>query len=215
MQLKGNIKDDPRCYTFCAHLSSFETDANVFTKQLAPFIDNPMQFCSKLSEVTGGMIKDNSKYEDNDEPGPTTRTKKRSSEDPPKIKSKKTKQAEVENQRKDEVEQEIANNEIGTSIISVKISTPKFELYSQLNTSFLNTTYTLLHFNVLIGVFSVPVTALVDPPTFLRVREVRDWYVDYLVGMLLQDKGDHEDLTAPLLVIASVTKVVLQPYRRV
>ena len=60
--------------------------------------------------------------------------------------------------------------------------------------------------NVLIGVFSVPVAALVDPPEFLRVREVRDWYVDYLAGMLLQDKGDHEDLTAPLLVIASVTK---------
>lgn len=48
--------------------------------------------------------------------------------------------------------------------------------------------------------------ALVDPPEFLRVREVRDWYVNYLAGMLLQDKGDHEDLTAPLLVIASVTK---------
>ena len=54
--------------------------------------------------------------------------------------------------------------------------------------------------------FSVPVTALVEPPAFLRVREVKDWYVDYLAGMLLQDKGDHEDLTAPLLVIASVTK---------
>ena len=84
MQLKGNIKDDPRCYTFCAHLSSFETDANPFTKQLAPFIDNPKQFCSKLSEITRGTIKDDSKCEDDDAPGPSTKTKKRSSEDPPK-----------------------------------------------------------------------------------------------------------------------------------
>ena len=35
---------------------------------------------------------------------------------------------------------------------------------------------------------------------------MKSWYVEYLVGMLLKDKGDHEDLTAPLLVIASVGK---------
>lgn len=59
---------------------------------------------------------------------------------------------------------------------------------------------------MLTGVFSIPVTALHDPPALLRVREVKDWYVDYLAGMLLEDKSDHEDLTAPLLVIASVEK---------
>ncbi len=56
------------------------------------------------------------------------------------------------------------------------------------------------------GVFSLPVNTLQDPPGFLRVREVKDWYVDYLANMLHEDKGDHEDLTAPLLVIASVNK---------
>ena len=30
--------------------------------------------------------------------------------------------------------------------------------------------------------------------------------MDYLQEMLLEEKGDHEDLTAPLLVIASVDK---------
>lgn len=38
------------------------------------------------------------------------------------------------------------------------------------------------------------------------MREVKDWYVDYLANMLHEDKGGHEDLTAPLLVIASVSK---------
>ena len=114
MQLKGNCKDDPRNYTFCAHLCSFEKDANQFTKQLAPYIENPKRFCSKLGELTGGTVTDESKYEDDDPPGTSTRTTKRSSEDPPKVKSKKAKQAEVKEQRKDEVEQEIANNEIGT-----------------------------------------------------------------------------------------------------
>ena len=35
---------------------------------------------------------------------------------------------------------------------------------------------------------------------------MKEWYVDYLVQMLLDENNDHEDLTAPLLVIASVSK---------
>jgi hypothetical protein len=35
---------------------------------------------------------------------------------------------------------------------------------------------------------------------------VKEWYVDYLAEMLSNFEEDHEDLTAPLLVIASVTK---------
>ena len=54
--------------------------------------------------------------------------------------------------------------------------------------------------------FNLPVDSLRDPPPHLRVREVKEWYVDYLAGMLLEEEGDHEDLTAPLLVIASVSK---------
>ena len=35
---------------------------------------------------------------------------------------------------------------------------------------------------------------------------MKEWYVDYLVQMQLDENKDHEDLTAPLLVIASVSK---------
>ena len=40
----------------------------------------------------------------------------------------------------------------------------------------------------------------------MKVREVKDWYVDYLSEMMTDEKNDHEDLTSPLLVLASVSK---------
>ena len=49
-------------------------------------------------------------------------------------------------------------------------------------------------------------SALEPPPVYLQVRDVKDWYVDYLVKMLLEEEDDHEDLTSPLLVLASVDK---------
>lgn len=125
MQLKGNIKDDPRHYTFCAHLSSFEKDSNDFAKQLAPFMDNPEQFCSRISEITGGTVVYDSKCED-DVTGPSKQLTKRSSEDPPTVQSKKAKQAEIEEKRMNEAQKEIVNNEIGTDksvlIIMVNLS---------------------------------------------------------------------------------------------
>lgn len=144
MQLKGNCKEDPRSYTFSAHLSSFETDANLFTKQLAPFIDNAKQFCSKLSELTEGTVKDNSKCEVDDAPGSSTKATKRPRDEAPKIKSKKAKQAEIEEQRKDEVELEIANSEIGTTLIKLaicKVSTLniEFNVHMSMFTNSLNT----------------------------------------------------------------------------
>ena len=54
-----------------------------------------------------------------------------------------------------------------------------------------------------VGLFTLPVENLRDPPTYLWVREVKDWYVDYLATLLL--KEDAEDLTAPFMVIASVS----------
>ena len=54
--------------------------------------------------------------------------------------------------------------------------------------------------------YDIPVQQLREPPQYLRVREVKAWYVDYLVGMLSGDIDDHEDLTAPLLVLVSVVK---------
>ncbi len=38
------------------------------------------------------------------------------------------------------------------------------------------------------------------------MREVKEWYVNLLMKMLQEDSQDHEELTAPLLVICSVTK---------
>ncbi len=54
--------------------------------------------------------------------------------------------------------------------------------------------------------FNLPVSSLRDPPPYLKVREIKDWYVNYLIEMLLDEDRDHEDITAPLLVMASVTK---------
>ena len=53
---------------------------------------------------------------------------------------------------------------------------------------------------------NLAVNALQDPPPFLRVREVKEWYVSFLIKMLVDEKCDHEDLTAPLLAVASVGK---------
>jgi len=43
-----------------------------------------------------------------------------------------------------------------------------------------------------------------EAPDSIRIRDVKEWYVEYLTDVLLKEEGDHEDLTSPLLVIASV-----------
>ena len=58
-----------------------------------------------------------------------------------------------------------------------------------------------MHFT---GIFALPVSTLREPSPTLQVRDVKDWYVDYLVELM--STNDQEDLTAPLLVIASVCK---------
>ena len=55
------------------------------------------------------------------------------------------------------------------------------------------------------GVFDIPVTKLEEPPPSLRVGEIKDWYVKVLEDMFSSAHGDHEDLTAPLLAIVSVS----------
>ena len=35
---------------------------------------------------------------------------------------------------------------------------------------------------------------------------MKEWYVDHLMEMLSQELDDHEDLTAPMLVVSSVSK---------
>ncbi len=44
---------------------------------------------------------------------------------------------------------------------------------------------------------------LKEPSDYYQVREVKEWFVQYLVNMLKEEETDHEDLTDPLLVIAS------------
>ena len=61
------------------------------------------------------------------------------------------------------------------------------------------------------GVYNLPIDLLREPPDYLRVREVKEWFVEYLMGMLEEEETDHEDLTAPLLVIVSCTKDEFRP----
>ncbi len=45
---------------------------------------------------------------------------------------------------------------------------------------------------------------LKEPSGYYQViREVKEWFVQYLVNVLKEEETDHEDLTDPLLVIAS------------
>lgn len=54
------------------------------------------------------------------------------------------------------------------------------------------------------GIFTLPVSCLKEPPPTLKVRDIKEWYVDYLVEMMSND--DQGELTSPLLVVASVGK---------
>lgn len=76
----------------------------MFTKKLAQFLDNPRLFCQKVSELTGGRV-----VNDTEDLPPAGPSRKRSSTSAPTGMSKKAKLEE----RKDEVQQEISENEIG------------------------------------------------------------------------------------------------------
>lgn len=56
----------------------------------------------------------------------------------------------------------------------------------------------------ILGTYQIPFELLHEPPPSLKIREVKEWYVQYLMDILTED--DHENITAPLLVVASVTK---------
>ena len=57
-----------------------------------------------------------------------------------------------------------------------------------------------------LGTFRISIENLKDPPDYLRVRDVKEWYVKLLMSMLKEESEDYEDLTSPLLVICSVPK---------
>lgn len=61
-------------------------------------------------------------------------------------------------------------------------------------------------FIIVAGTHDIPVDQLRDSPAYMKVRDVKDWYVNYLTDELQKDNHDLEELTAPLLVVASTTK---------
>lgn len=61
-------------------------------------------------------------------------------------------------------------------------------------------------FIIVAGTHDIPVDQLRDSPAYMKVRDVKDWYVNYLADELRKDNHDLEELTAPLLVVASTTK---------
>ena len=44
------------------------------------------------------------------------------------------------------------------------------------------------------------------PPDYLRIRDVKELYMNFIAKGLKDKENDHEELTSPLLVIASVSK---------
>ena len=57
-----------------------------------------------------------------------------------------------------------------------------------------------------IRTFNDCMDSLQDLPDHLCVRKVKKWYIKLLMKMLKEEAEDHEELTAPLLVVCSATK---------
>ena len=66
--------------------------------------------------------------------------------------------------------------------------------------------FTTLQLFIPIRTFSDCMDSLQDLPNHLCVREVKKWYIKLLMKMLKEEAEDHEELTAPLLVVCSATK---------
>ena len=60
----------------------------------------------------------------------------------------------------------------------------------------------------LLGTFRVSISAMKMPPPNLQVRDVKEWYVDFLTESM---QDDNEDLSSPFLVICSVSKEEFRP----
>ena len=58
----------------------------------------------------------------------------------------------------------------------------------------------------LTGTLTIPVSeTLKDPPEYLKIRDVKQLYVNHLMDMLSKETDDHEDLIAQMLVVSSAT----------
>ena len=64
----------------------------------------------------------------------------------------------------------------------------------------------VLCYHTIAGTYNVSLDQLNSPSPLLRVREVKEWFVEYLAEELKKENNDHEEMTAPLVIIAKVTK---------
>ena len=56
------------------------------------------------------------------------------------------------------------------------------------------------------GVYDLRVATLCNAPDdIVLIRDVKPWYIAKLKEDISSERGDHEDITSPLVVIASVT----------
>lgn len=62
-----------------------------------------------------------------------------------------------------------------------------------------------------IGTFTLQVSHLKNTSPKYQIRDIKEWYVQYLATLLSEKDTDHEEPTAPLLVIASVAASSFQP----
>lgn len=210
MQLKGLGKDGVQGYGFNARLDKFDP-SNDFSKKLAPFVNDAHEFCTQLCTVVSGVVEFDQSGSFSLTPltsgksaAPYTMTKGSSTSQPAPSSSSSSKASRkrcnnVEGpkgskQRKisklqedqDQLKEEIPEHHIG--------------IYKFVSIQF---TMTCILY---IGVYMLPVSMLREPPQYLRVREIKEWYVEFLMKMIMDEGEDHEDITAPLLVIASVPK---------
>ena len=65
-------------------------------------------------------------------------------------------------------------------------------------------TYTLIKY--IIGTYNISIDQLCNPNPLLRVRDVKEWCVEYLAEEFKKENNGHEEMTAPLVVPANVTK---------
>ena len=59
---------------------------------------------------------------------------------------------------------------------------------------------------VIIGTYNISLDQLRNPSPLLKVRDVKEWYVEYLAEEFKKEKNDHEEMTASLVVIGNVTR---------
>lgn len=52
----------------------------------------------------------------------------------------------------------------------------------------------------------MPITKMSKPPENLQIRDIKEWYVDYLVHQMKNGDCEGESLTSPMVVVSSCTK---------